>query len=142
MTTHQSIIETIRDARGNRDALLALVSDSTLEALREEKPGVAPQRYASELAMRLFDAKAVTIRWTQVIYGKSIKRRYDLTRGDRAIQALKEWALMSKSLDTYLAVGEDQRAYHAIIEANRKHLGKQVLYGGVPTSLKLTRHRK
>ena len=142
MTVHQSILKTIRDARGNRDALLALVCDKTLEALREEKPGVAPQSYASELAMRLFDAKAVTIRWEQVIYGKSIKRRYDLTRGDRAIKALKEWALMSKSLDTYLAVGENARAYNAIIESNRKHLGKQVLYGGIPTSLKLTRHRK
>ena len=140
MTT--SIIQTIRDARGNRDALLALVSDSTLEALREEKPNLAPQRYASELAMRLFDAKSVTIRWTQVIYGKSIKRRYDLTRGDHAIRALKDWALMSKSLAAYLAVGEDQKAYHAILEANRKELGKQLLYGSIPTSLKLTRHRK
>jgi len=137
-----SITQTIRAARGNRDALLALVSDETLEALREEKPTVAPQRYASELAMRLFDAKSVTIRWTQVIYGKSIKRRYDLTRGDHAIRALRDWALMSKSLAAYRTVGEDQRAYNAIIESNRKELGKQVLYGGIPTSLKLTRHRK
>jgi len=135
MTT---MIETIRAAGGNRDELLALVSDKTLEALREEKPGLD----ASELAMRLFDAKAVTIRWEQVIYGKSIKRRYDLTRGDRAIAALKEWALMSKSLDIYIAVGKNSRDYNRIIESNRKHLGKQVLYGGIPTSLKLTRHRK
>ena len=139
MTT---MIETIRAARGDREALLALVSDETLAALREEKPNLAPQSYASELAMRLFDAKSVTIRWEQVIYGKSIKRRYDLTRGDHAIQALKNWALMSKSLAAYRAVGEDQKAYHAIIEDNRKKLGKQLLYGGVPTSLKLTRHRK
>jgi hypothetical protein len=132
------MIETIRAAGGNRDELLALVSDKTLEALREEKPGLD----ASELAMRLFDAKAVTIRWEQVIYGKSIKRRYDLTRGDRAIAALKEWALMSKSLDIYIAVGKNSRDYNRIIESNRKHLGKQVLYGGIPTSLKLTRHRK
>src|SRR5210317_396565 len=135
MTT---MIETIRADGGNRDELLAFVSDKTLEALREEKPGLD----ASELAMRLFDAKAVTIRWEQVIYGKSIKRRYDLTRGDRAIAALKEWALMSKSLDIYIAVGKNSRDYNRIIESNRKHLGKQVLYGGIPTSLKLTRHRK
>jgi len=140
--THQSIIQTIHNARGDRDALLALVSDSTLEALREEKPGLARERYASELAMLLFDAKSVTIRWTQVIFGKSFKRRYDLTRGDHAIDALKNWVLMSKSLAAYRAVGEDQKAYDAILEDNRKKLGKHVLYSGVPTSLELTRHRK
>tara|TARA_E500000331_G_scaffold286120_1_gene280809 strand:- start:1538 stop:1969 length:432 start_codon:yes stop_codon:yes gene_type:complete len=142
--THQSIsiTKSILDARGNRNALLDLVNDKTLESLQEEKPGISPQSYASELAMSLFDSKAVTIRWEQVIYSKSIKRRYDLTRGDHAVRALKEWALMNKSLNTYLAVGEDQRAYNAIMESNRKQLGKQVLYGGIPTSLKLTRHRK
>ena len=77
-----------------------------------------------------------------VVHGDDWKKGIQKKTRARVIKALKEWALMSKSLDTYLAVGEDQRAYHAIIEANRKHLGKQVLYGGVPTSLKLTRHRK
>lgn len=139
MTT---MIEKIRAARGDRDALLAFVSKETLDALREEKPNLAPQRYAAELAMRLFDAKSVTIRWNQVVYGKTVKRRYDLTRGDHAIRALKDWALMSNSLNVYKTLGKSQEAYDMVLESQRKEFGKQLLYGGIPTSLKLTRHRK
>lgn len=138
MTT---MIEKVRAARGDRDALLALANEETVNAIRDEKD-LPAQRFASELAMRLFDAKSVTIHWTQVVYGKSIKRRYDLTRGDHAIRAIKDWGLMSKSLAAYRAVGEDHRAYDAILESNRKEFGKELLYRGVPTSLKLTRHRK
>ena len=139
MTT---MIETIRAARGDRDALLALVCDKTLEALREEKPKLAPQRYASELAMRLFDAKSITIRWTQVIYGKTIKRRYDLTRGDHAIRAIKDWGMLKASLEAWHSVGEDQKAYGALLAENRKKFGKELFYSGIVTSMKLTRHRK
>lgn len=137
-----SITKSILDARGNRDALLDIVNDKTLESLQEEKPGFAPPSYAVALAMSLFDSKAVTIRWEQVIFGKSIKRRYDLTRRDHAVRALKEWALMNKSLQAYRAVGEDHRAYTALLESNRKEFGKDLLYSGIPTSLKITRHRK
>ena len=148
MTQSISITKSILDARGNRDALLELVNDKTIGSLLEEITRmsfhlqISPQSYVSELAMSLFDSKAVTIRWEQVIFGKSVKRRYDLTRGDHAVRALKEWALMNKSLQAYRAVGEDHRAYTALLESNRKEFGKELLYSGIPTSLKLTRHRK
>ena len=135
-----SITKSILDARGNRDALLELVNDKTLASLQEEK--IWFERSAVALAMSLFNSKAVTIRWEQVIFGKSVKRRYDLTRGDHAVRALKEWALMNKSLQAYRAIGEDHRAYTALLESNRKEFGKELLYSGIPTSLKLTRHRK
>jgi len=135
-----SITKSILDARGNRDELLELVNDKTLASLQEEK--IWFEQSAVALAMSLFNSKAVTIRWEQVIFGKSVKRRYDLTRGDHAVRALKEWALMNKSLQAYRTVGEDHRAYTALLESNRKEFGKELLYSGIPTSLKLTRHRK
>lgn len=135
-----SITKSILDARGNRDELLELVNDKTLASLQEEK--IWFERSAVALAMSLFNSKAVTIRWEQVIFGKSVKRRYDLTRGDHAVRALKEWALMNKSLQAFRAIGEDHRAYTALLESNRKEFGKELLYSGIPTSLKLTRHRK
>ena len=140
MTT--SIIQTIRNARGNQEKLLALVSDETLEAIFKEKPRVARRRYASELAMRLFDAESITIRYTQVVFGKSGKRKYDLTISHQALDALKDWALFSKSLDAWQAVEEDQRAYDDLLETQRKEFGKILFYRQIITSLNLTRHRK
>lgn len=139
MTT---MIEKIRAARGDRDALLAFVSEETMLALREEKPNLPPRQYASELAMRLFDAKSITIRWEQVIYGKSCKRRYDLTRGDHAVRAIKMWGLFKQTLDAWKACGEDQRAFNALLASNREEFGRELLYSGIITHLKLTRHRK
>ena len=138
MTT---MIEKVRAARGDRDALLAFANEETVNAIRDEKD-LPAQRFASELAMRLFDSKSVTIHWTQVVYGKSIKRRLDLTRGDHAIRAIKLWGMLKASLDAWHAVGEDQKAYGALLAENRKKFGKEIFYSGIVTSMKLTRHRK
>ena len=97
----------------------------------------------SEIAMRLFDHnRSVTIRWEQVVYGKSIKRRYDLTREDHALKAIELWEMLKASLDAWHAVGEDQKAYSALLAENRKNFGKELLYSGIVTEMELTRHRK
>lgn len=97
----------------------------------------------SEIAMRLFEHnKSVTIHWEQVVYGKSIKRRYDLTCNDQALKAIELWEMLKTSLEAWYSVGEDQKAYIALIAENRKKFGKEILYRGIVTSMELTRHRK
>ena len=97
----------------------------------------------SEFAMRLFGHnKSVTIQWEQVVFGKSIKRRYDLTCEDQAIRAIELWEMLKSSLEAWHAVGEDQEAYKALNAENRKKFGKELLYRGIVTSMELKRHRK
>ena len=97
----------------------------------------------SAQAMRLFEHnKSVTIHWEQVVYGKSIKRRYDLTCNDQALRAIELWEMLKTSLEAWHSVDEDQKAYGALIAENRKKFGKEILYRGIVTSMELTRHRK
>jgi len=95
----KTMIETIRAARGNRDALLALASEETMAAVQQELAnGPAYVKFSCTLAQRLFDAKSVTIKGSQQTHGSRFKKRYDLTDPNQACEALRWWGVASLSL--------------------------------------------
>ena len=131
-----SIVDTIKSARGNRAALLSLASSNTLREVADHFD-TTMQKAAPKVAQRQFDAKAITIKGSQVTYGHRFKRVYDLTDGNQACAALRTWGLFSHSLATLERLGGDYHAYHDECEKNPSEL-----YGHIVTSLKLTRHKK
>ena len=131
-----TIIDQIKAAQGDRVALLSLASQFTLQLVSEHFD-TTMQKAAPKVAQRLFDAQAITIKGTQVTYGKSFKRRYDLTDGNQACAALRWWGVASHSLATLERFGNDYRRYWEECERHPSQL-----YPHTVTSLKLVRHKK
>ena len=129
------IVDTIKAAHGNRAALLSLANEFTLQEVAGHFD-TSMQKAAPKVAQRLFDAQAITIKGTQVTYGTSFKRRYDLTDGNQACAALRWWGVASHSLATLERLNNDYRAYW---EEAERHPSQ--LYRHTVTSLKLTRHK-
>lgn len=129
------IIDTLKEAHGNRKALLSLASSDTLDQVAAHF-NVAPVVAAPKVAQRVFDAQAITIKGSQQTYGRNFKRRYDLTDANQACEALRWWGTAQESLANWQACGGDINAYHALLEQNPS------LYRHCVQSLKLTRHKK
>lgn len=134
-----TIVDQIKAAHGNRKALLSLANEWTLQQVAEHFD-TTNHAAAPTLAQRVFDAKSITIKGTQVTYGRSFKRKYDLTDGTQACAALRTWGLFSHSLETFERLGGDHEAYGPYLEECARHPSQ--LYRHVITSLKLTRHKK
>ena len=132
---NMSIITTLKEARGDRKALLSLASSETLDQVAAYY-NVPPVVAARKVAQRVFDAQAITIKGTHQTYGGKFKRRYDLTDENQACEALRWWGTASESLAAWRACGEDINAYHVAFENNPS------LYRHCVQSLSLTRHKK
>jgi len=126
-------IETIK-ATTNPAQLLDFASESTLEYLAHHF-GCSMQACAHSVALKLFGTNSVTISGTQQTVGSTFKKRYDLSDGSQACQALRWWGVAARSLATWEATG-DIKAYHAACKAD------PTLYRHMVQTLKLTRHNK
>ena len=130
-----SIITILKQARGNRKALLSLASYDTLEQVAAHF-NTSMQKAAPKVAQRVFDAQAITIKGTQQTYGGRFKKRYDLTDENQACAALRWWGVAQRSLEAWTECGEDIFAYHVASKEDPS------LYRHCVQSLKLTRHQK
>ena len=130
-----SIITTLKEARGDRKALLSLASSATLDGVAAHF-NVAPVTAACKVAQRVFDAQAITIKGTQQTYSGKFKKRYDLTDPNQACEALRWWGVAKESLDTWNMCQGDINAYYETWQ-RYPHI-----YRHCVQSLKLTRHKK
>ena len=130
-----SIITTLKAARGNRKALLSLASSDTLEQVAAHF-NTSMQKAAPKVAQRVFDAQGITIKGTQQTYGRSFKKRYDLTDENQACAALRWWGTAKESLDTWNMCQHDIHAYYETCQRYPQ------IYRHCVQSLKLTRHKK
>lgn len=131
-----TIVDTIKRSHGNRAALLSLANEWTLQQVAGHFD-TSMQKAAPKVAQRLFDAQSITIKGSQVTYGRSFKKRYDLTDGNQACEALRWWGVASHSLATLERLGGD---YGRFQEECARHPSQ--LYRHTVTSLKLIRHKK
>ena len=129
-----TILDTLKAARGDRKALLALASAETLDQVAAHF-NVAPVVAAPKVAQRVFDAQAITIRGTQQTYGGRFKKRYDLTDPNQACQALRWWGTAKESLEWWNICQHDIHAYHETCQRYPQ------IYRHCVQTLKLTRHR-
>ena len=129
-----SIIDTLKEARGNRKALLSLASSDTLDKVAAHF-NVAPVKAAPKVAQRVFDAQAITIKGTQQTYGGKFKKRYDLTDPNQACAALRWWGTAKESLDWWNICQHDINAYHETCQRYPQ------IYRHCVQTLKLTRHK-
>jgi len=128
-----TIIETLKTARGNKEALLSLASAETCDQVAAHF-NVAPVIVAPKVAQRVFGAQEITIEGTQQTFRGRFKKRYDLTNCSQAYAALRWWGCASASLNVWHECGKDIDAYYAAFEQNDS------LYRHCVQSLKLTRH--
>lgn len=121
MTTNQenNIYNTIRSAkaRGDYEALLALVSEETIEAVADHF-GVTNFNVAPVLAQRLFNAKSLTISHDVITFGRTFNQYYDLTDNMQALDALRHWAQCHQSFKASQTVDHDIKKYHELAKAD------------------------
>ena len=129
-----TIVETIKQAHGNRPALLSLATLNTHDQVAAHF-NTSLQVCAPKVAQRLFDAQAITIKGSQQTYGRKFSKRYDLTDENQACAALRWWRVASLSLQAWNDSGKDIYKYHDMCEADSS------LYSHCVQTLKLTRHK-
>ena len=129
-----TIVETIKQAHGNRAQLLSLATLDTHDQVAAHF-NTSLQVCAPKVAQRLFDAQAITIKGSQQTYGRKFSKRYDLTDENQACAALRWWRVASHSLQAWNDSGKDIYKYHDMCEADSS------LYSHCVQTLKLTRHK-
>ena len=128
------IITQIAEARGNRGALLALASSDTLDSVAHAK-GVSPAYAATFVAQRLFDASDITIKSKGQPGSRIRSKRYDLTNGDQAYDALEAWGIRAEALTMW----QECESHEAFVLAAEAH--PTMNPNNITTELKITRHQ-